>query len=214
MGDREKIIIMDITRTHVTNELDGTFNFDLSNVFDDDAETQAMRRKIDAAVAMDNREVNLSVRRAPAPPPPREEHSNLDPVQTDTEADAIDMLMESTADSAPFQGDSAEEVARKVDTMTVRGQRIHRNRQEVTNTISLGVIPPSTTVCVDKVLYKVSLSLLSASLSHKSDRPASRLTLSSGSLDRTRMSLKTQPRFTCGSTKTTRQEPRAPCFHT
>jgi hypothetical protein len=155
----EKIIIMSITRIHVSNELDGVFKFDLANVFDDDVETQKMRQKIDAAVAMDNRPVDLSVRARP-PPLPAGNDNNNNAIASDAELAALDALLivESTADSAPFQGDSAEEVLRKADAMTIRGQRIHRNREETTNVISLGTIQACSTVCIPKTLYRASVS--------------------------------------------------------
>jgi hypothetical protein len=154
----ERIVIMSIVRKHVSNELDGTFKFDLSNVFDHDQEIERVRNKIDAVVAMDNRSVDLSIRK----PPPKGNDNNIG---TDNEAlglpvageeKVLDMLMES--EPPAIEGDNADEIMRKADAMTVRGQRIHRNRAEITNTIGLGLIPPCTTSCDTKLLYKASVT--------------------------------------------------------
>jgi len=177
--DGEKIIIRSIVRTLVHNDLPDEALFEISNIFDVDDDTEADRRKIDEAIQMDTKETLIDVVR-PAPPKTkpaegrRTDHDNNAPVSEssgggDDEGEnalsvdgldsAVDALVDNSLSKSPFEGDSPEEILRKADEITVRGQRVVRNEIEVKNVMSLGSIPGKTTVEKPRTLYTASVSL-------------------------------------------------------
>lgn len=177
----ERIVIQSIVQTQVSNELDGELRFIVSTLFDHDDDTQHIRGKIDAAISLDNAAVDVQQQRqvplrlqtmAEKTRSSNNNNNNADTsggngqvldtesMQDEDESEdtrrRLDLLMDNAADDVPFQGDSAEEIIRKAESITIRGKQVHRNRVEITNTMSLGPIAPATTSCTHKVLYKAS----------------------------------------------------------
>ena len=165
--DGECIVIMSITRTHVHNELDAVLNFDMIDVFDNDAETQVIRDKIDKSMEMDNGTTTTTTTFARRPPPPSRRVApatgldSLEPVVNSVgEGISPLLLSEVTRDASldqSFQGDTADEIRRQADNVTVRGRHVHRNLAEASNVIHLQPIPANTTLCHPRLLYRASI---------------------------------------------------------
>ena len=159
----ERLVIKSIVRVHVHNELDAELDFELSHPFDQDEETQRVRDRIDRAMELDEGgTIAVPVQQRPSfeavtrPSDNAGEKDTGDALSQDEEERRLDAMLDNHR--PVFHGDSAAEVMQRADAMTLRGTRLHRNRVEKANRLSVGPIPASETSCQHKVLYRASVS--------------------------------------------------------
>lgn len=162
----ERLIIKSISRIHVHSELDADLRFEITNLFDRDAETQQIRDKIDAAVLLDaGSGVTVTARKRRHRPLKSSSVVRLEaPSDDDSAIQALEGGSDeedSDVDPGPFHRVStAEEALRRADATPglSGGDRPHRNRVERTNRVQMGLVEPCKTRCVTKQLYRCSVS--------------------------------------------------------
>lgn len=168
----ERIVILTIERLQVASEISAPLEFVILRPFDVDPETQAVRARIDEALASDNREMNIKakIKQPTSPPPlppkktplpPRASNSNAndnntDVTESDTEMDpSVAALMNAPASDPIVVADGDEDFVR-ADAITVRGKRLDRNQAEMKNAIALQTIKAKHVDCTRRVIYNAT----------------------------------------------------------
>ncbi len=147
----ERVVIMEIERLHTHNEINGDLHFLMEHPFDNDADTQVIRNRIDSLLVTDDKETTIVQKKKTTPkiiyPPSakgKEEEEGAPPLASDCEGDASVKALFDVSTPSPVVID--EETANKADAMTIRGSRIYRNKAEINNVIDLGPIRGNVTV--------------------------------------------------------------------
>lgn len=150
-GDR--VVIMHIERMHTHNELNGDLHFFMEHPFDNDADTQVIRNRIDSLLATDDKETTIvpssaatkDTKMVYAAPRGGRQGEKGKEEQSDFEEDpGVKALFDVSAPSPSVVMD--ETTANQADAMTIRGSRIYRNKAEINNVIDLGLVKANVTV--------------------------------------------------------------------
>ena len=157
----QRIVIRDVERLHYYNELGGELVFALEHVFDGDPATDAIRKRLDTALAGDTNGLRVASR-TPAPASvvnnnntTSGQSSYLDPA-TDSETHL--MVEGDSGNAMGFGNVSSDRVLDELDSITARGRHCRSNRAERDNAIELGAIKPNTTWVGTEILYRASLT--------------------------------------------------------
>lgn len=184
----ERILIMSIVRTSCRNELDGTVNFEVSNLFDKDDDMDRIRRDFDRDIAKGIAEseqmlqqrsggmgsntttkkiINVS-KPKPKPKPakdtdrldaPSDADVHVDALMTDDESERVSVRASSSSSSSVTVSNNNNDDDRAMITnLVVKGKMLHRNRVELQNGFDFKVEGKIQETARAHVLYKASIS--------------------------------------------------------